>query len=229
MSERVQDQYTIHRNWVRTILKPMNTKIDALKLHKLRLKRIDLPKHTFEKIIDSSELTELRLPYCDVHPTVWASIISNRLTVLEDIDYELLPRNFQSFLPCQPSLRSLTFRRPPDQYKSLGWLRPAGEESAMQCFRSWRKPAPLGQGTEWGQQSCLFCQGTRYPMLNGLLTTLSEARIENLVIPADMFDITPEVILSIGVRLRYLKVLTWGFDYNDEVIPATILLFERIC
>ena len=230
MPESIQEHYKVQRSWMRNILKPKETVLGGLKFHKLRLKRMDLPNYTFTKIIDSSELTELRLPYCDVHPEVWASINSNDLEALEDIDYELLPRKFQDFLPRQPWLRSLSFRRPPDQYKSLGWLRLDGEESATQCFRSWRKPSPLGQGTEWGQQSCYFSQAsTKYPTLDALLTTLSEATVENLVLPVDMFDISREVVLSMGVRLPYLEELTWGFDYNDEVIPAMTPLFEECC
>lgn len=50
-----------------------------------------------------------------------------------------------------------------------------------------------------------------------------------LILPADMFDITPDVIQCISTELKSLESLTWGFDYSDPVSFILLLLaLERL-
>jgi len=203
-----------------------------LKLEKLRLKRIDLPAYSFEDIIDGSDLRELRLEFCDVDQQVWLSIGTEQLVVLEEINYELLCwRTFKAFLHSQKSLQSLIFARPPDEYREVSEIWYPGDEASTLLFNLWHSPPPLSQATEWTKASCFSPappETSGFPSLEMALNTLSMANTKNLILPADMFDTTPEQICRIGVCLPVLQHLTWGFDYGNAVRPTLLPSIELI-
>ena len=216
--EEIQQEYLSQKTLIINILKKTRHTLGPLKLEKLRLKRIDVPKHAFTRTFDGSTLTQLRIPYCDVHPAVWSNLSPSRVTVVEDVNYELLPGNLLTCLESQPSLHSLCFRRPADQYKRRGCTSYHGHEAPPESFNPWRQASPLGRGTSWGEQCCYSRQEKqKFPSLGTLLKTLSKTRIETLLLPADMYDVTPQIVRTIGIQLPLLKDLTWGFDYKDMV------------
>lgn len=125
--ECVRRRYLEFENQVKKDMQHPEDCVQRLRLEKLRFKRIDLPACSFKEVIDGTNLEELRLPFCDVDQDVWLSIGTNQLVTLEEIDYELLlnhkplySRTFECFLESQESLQSLSFARPPDQYRVGG-------------------------------------------------------------------------------------------------------------
>lgn len=184
-----------------------------LSLAKLHLKRIDLPAWSFEKVLDGTNLKELRLQYCDVDKDVWPSIGSRMLVALENIDYELLRcKTFRHFLYSQSHLQSLSFARPPDQYRAaylVFWTR---DEVPTLLMELESQAPPLSQA--WAMVSDA---NSGYPTSETFLNTLSKANIRNLLLPVDMYCISPNDIRGIGAFLPFLQQLTWGFDYGNPV------------
>ena len=195
-----------------------------LKLEKLRLKHVDLPLYAFEEVIDGTFLKELSLPFCDVDQGIWQKIGATNLLRIADLNYDLLSEGLISFLSAQISLESLAFARPADECTASGFVQHPGDEAPTLLLRLSKRTPMLGQGTKWGRESIYgqrlaMLRNGPYPSLEELLTSVSGPRIKELHIPADMYDVTPEIIRTIGSTLMNLEHLSWGFDYDSNVSP----------
>ena len=96
------------------------------------------------------------------------------------------------------------------------------------------EPSPLGPGTASGR-NCTDGEKfapkdtPKHPTIQALPSLLVGKGLKNLILPADMFDITPDVIQCISTELKSLESLTWGFDYSDPVSFILLLLaLERL-
>ena len=210
-----------------------------LKLEKLRLKNINVPAYASQKIFDWAYLKELRLPHGRVDDAVWEDLKVAKLEVLEDIDYTELTHPLIRLLRSQSSLKSATFARPRPLYNEGGMVDWEDGNGPQMTFGLVEWPSPLGPGTDWGRSGIWNRQTHQmpfesdhelgYPDIMTLLVALGKNKgLKNLVLPADMFDITPAVIRMASRRLKSLTHLTWGFDYNDQVSSAPYLLFSTI-
>ena len=210
-----------------------------LKLEKLRLKNIDVPAYASQKIFDWAYLKELRLPHGRVDDAIWEDLKAAKLEVLEDIDYTELTHPLIRLLRSQSSLKSVTFTRPQPLWDEAGVVDWEDGNGPQMTFGLVEWPSPLGPGTDWGRSGIWSRQAHQtpfesdhelgYPDIPALLVALGNNKgLENLLLPADMFDITPAVIRMTSRRLKSLTHLTWGFDYNDQVSLAPCFLFSTI-
>ena len=190
------------------------------KLEKLRLKNINVPAYASQKIFDCAHLKEVRIPHGRVDAAIWEDLKAAKLEVLEDIDYTELTYPLIDLLQSQSSLRSVTFARPQPFWKEQGmvddWQDGNGPRMTFDLVQF---PAPLGPGTAWGRGGNWPNGHTPwYPDIETLLLALGNNKgLENLLLPADMYDITPAAIRMAARHLKSLTHLTWGFDYNDKV------------
>ncbi len=202
-----------------------------LKLEKLRLKNIDIPAYASQKIFDWAYLKELRLPHGRVDDAIWEDLNAAKLEVLEDIDYTQLTHSLTWLLQSQSSLRSVTFARPQPLWDEGGVVDWEDGNGPRMTYKLVEPPSPLGPGTDWGRSATgrrpphhtpfEFDNELGYPSITALLVALGKNKgLENLVLPADMFDITPPVIRMTSRQLKSLTHLTWCFDYDDQVSLA---------
>ena len=204
-----------------------------LQLEKLRLKNIDIPAYASQKIFDCAYLRELRLPHGRVDAAIWEDLKAAKLEVLEDIDYTQLTHPLVRLIQSQSSLKSVTFARPrPVWYEGdvVDW---EDGDGPWMSYRLAEMPAKLGPATQWGSifsWNKLARHHTSggsddkhlwYPGITALLVALGMNKgLENLYLPADMFDITPTAIKMASRQLKSLKHLSWGFNYEDQVSLA---------
>lgn len=88
-------------------------------------------------------------------------------------------------------------------------------EHLIQSPRSWRPVENLIRS----QNSYAQCQ---YPKKSDFVKALSnQTLLKHLVIPADMFDITPKFMACLAIELPALESIEWGFDY---ACPVGLLL-----
>lgn len=219
----VREDYEYLRGGIDHELKPSGSTLGPLRLESLRLKRIDVPEWAFKEVFDGIALKELRIPYSDIHPEVWSHITSERLIVLEDVNYELLPGSCFVFFQRLTSIQSLTFTRPPEEYRRGGLVIIEDEEAPWLYMEFLRSPSPLSQGTEWGRKSIYSGRGPKFPTLEALLDLFGKTRLKELLLPADMYDVTADLVSRISLQLPFLQNLTWGFDYDDLVSPSLAL------
>lgn len=219
VDEGVRKRYLELQSEINIYSNPNGETVRLLRLEKLRLEHIDLPEDTFKRILDGTCLKELRLPFSDVHHAVWPSIESNQIGVLEDINYALLSGTFKTFLHRQKCIQHLSFAKPSGQFREVDVVWFQGDDAPTLCMELVSSAPPLGQGTSWCRASCYASSSEmpRYPTSEMLLNSLSFANITDLHLLADMYDVTPDVVGSIGSLLAHLQNLTWGFDYNNEV------------
>ncbi|KAL6716025.1 hypothetical protein ACLMJK_006987 [Lecanora helva] len=196
-----------------------------LKLEKLRLRHVHLPRDAFEKTIDGSNLKELWIPFCKVDTKVWATIGTSSLVRLEAVNFDLLTDEFLEFLSEQTSLEFLSFARPADKCvpRDLTWFE--GNESPRLNFEIYRRSPMLGQGTAWGRvsvwgQSLAQKRNSPYPKFEKLVESISRTRIRDLHIPADMYDVGSSALHVISSELPHLEHLSWGFDYKSPLIQV---------
>ena len=216
--ENQQSEYNAFKDSVDQTLVLQGSGAKPLRLEKLRLKRIDLPKDAFTRIFDGSHLKQLRLPYSDVDPAVWTSIRADKLITFGDINYEVFSRSLKSFVQAQTSLQSLSFLRPSNKYKSSGFVVFDHDDAPTLSVGLYTTPPPLGQGTEWCRKSCYSMdKRSKFPACEELFRVLNATRISSLLLPIDMYDITADLVCRIGIDLPFLQSLTWGFDYLDQV------------
>ena len=201
-----------------------------LKLEKLRLKNIDVPAYASQKIFDWTYLKELRLPHGRVDDAIWEDLKAAKLEVLEDIDYTELTHSLTRLLQSQSSLKSVTFARPQPLWEETGMVDWEDGNGPQMTFGLVEWPSPLGPGTDWarsGNWNRPAHHTPWYPSITALLVALGKDKgLENLVLPADMFDITPAVIQMTSRQLKSLTHLTWGFDYDDQVSFAPCFHFH---
>ena len=195
-----------------------------LKLEKLRLRHVGIPAYAFRHILDASHLKELRIPYCDVAPEAWETLQSEaQLVVLENIDYELLPDTLVDFLQSQTSLESLSFSRPTNVY-SFADLHQFSPNVFTMLMKMEREASWLGPGTAWGAQYTKMswraaferCRGY-YSTLDELMASLRHTSLKQLVLPADMYDISADFVSAVGCELKSLEYICWAFDYGSWV------------
>ena len=202
-----------------------------LKLEKLRLKNIDIPAYASREIFDCAYLKELRLPHGRVDDAIWKDLEAAKLEVLEDIDYTELTHPLIRLIQSQTSLRSVTFARPQPVWNETGVTDWEDGLGPRMTFGLVEWPSPLGPGTEWGRSGIWKRPAHHtavemwYPSITALLVALGNNKgLENLVIPADMYDFTPPAIRMAARKLKSLTHLTWGFDYEDQVSFAPFFL-----
>lgn len=195
-----------------------------LQLEKLRLKNIDIPAYAFQTIFDCAYLKELRLPHGCVDDPIWEDLVVANLEVLEDIDYTQLTHPLVRLINSQSSLKSVTFARPQPVWLEAEVVDWDDGNGPQMTYRLAEQPAPLGPATDWGRSAFYhyrqfgFNNQLWYPGITALLDALGMNKgLENLHLPADMFDITPDVIKIASRQLKSLKHLSWGFDYADQV------------
>jgi hypothetical protein len=200
-----------------------------LKLEKLRLKNMGIPAWASQQVFDWAYLKELRLPNSDVDPSIWKDLQAAQLEVLDDVDYELLSASLIELLSSQSSLKSLGFVRPQPNYAYTGIGTWNPNDQPVMLMRVKKQPSRLGPGTAWGR-NCAYGDNfapkgkPKYPTLRALLSALSGKALRSLVLPADMFDITPDIIPSLSTQLASLESLTWGFDYSN---PVSFIILPR--
>ena len=197
-----------------------------LQLEKLRLKNIDIPAHASHKMFDWTYLKELRLPHGRADDAIWEDLQIANLEVLEDIDYTQAKHPLVRLIQSQSSLKSVTFARPQPVWREAGVMEDWEDGNVPRMtFSLAETPAPLGPATEWGRSALCYkrahhasCKRQWYPGTTALLVALGMNKgLENLHLPADMFDITPAAIKMAGRQLKSLTHLNWGFDYEDQV------------
>ena len=217
VSDAWRHEYTSFRDTIRTSSPLETDNHGLLRLQKLRLKHINLLLQSFTEIFDLTTLEEFHPQYCNIDREIWTSLKSSRLMAIENVDYELLPDIFK-LLASKPSLECLSFARPLDVYQEARIIHWPGDEAHTLLMQKVRQPPPLSQGTEWGQRSCYFQQSeVDFPSSDELLDALSRTRIEYLLLPADLYDITSRIFGRLGTQLPFLRQLTLGFDYSEKV------------
>ena len=201
------------------------------KLEKLRLKNIHVPAYASQKIFDWAYLKELRLPHDRVADAIWEDLKAAKLEVLEDIAYTELTYPLIGLLQSQSSLRSVTFARPQPFWEEKGMVDWEDGNGPRMTFNLVQSPAPLGPRTAWGRGGNWPADYKPwYPDIEALLLALGNNKgLENLVLPADMYDITPAAIRMAARHLKSLTHLTWGFDYNDKVslVPCLVSIIYQ--
>ena len=170
-----------------------------------------------------------------------------QLQKLADINYEMLSGTFMSFLSSQSCLQSLSFTRPPDIYNIAGMisddtyfevteaaphLGPGtewGKDHArtawlLQSREAWIQHEHLIRSpSSWSYLENLIRSLTsypdhQYPRKSVFVKTLSDkASLKHLVLPADMFDITPGFMACLASELLALESIELGFDYACPV------------
>ena len=201
---------------------------DLLQLEKLRLKNIDIPAYASQKIFDWAYLKELRLPHGRVDAAIWEDLKVAKLEILDDIDYTQLKHPLVRLIQSHSSLKSVTFARPQPLWYEAGLADWEDGNGPQMSFVLAEEPAPLGPATQWGGSASWNKRAHHtpfgsnkhlwYPSITALLVALGMNKgLENLFLPADMFDITPNVIKMASRQLKSLTHLSWGFDYNDQV------------
>ena len=231
--DECRQKYTNFRD---TIFHEKDSAVSAmplLKLEKLRLRHIDLPSYAFQEVFDGQKLRELSLAFCDVDSKVWQTIGTTQLLSLANVDYDLVSQDLLRFLAAQSSLESISFARPADKCIASDFVLYPGEDSVVLNMQMAKRTPMLGQGTVWGQaslygQDLARSRGTPYPTLEHLLGSISGAKVKELHIPADMYDITPSVMRMISKKLTYLEHISWGFNYDSLVSLAIFLAIRPI-
>ena len=223
-----------------------------LNLERIRLRHIGLPWWAFQTVFNPETIRELDLPTCRIAPNVWDDLAKHgQLHRLANINYEILSGPFMAFLPTQPRLHFLSFKRPPDIY-SVATIRPDIQDpsSDFTTFAVTEEALHLGPCTEWGRaharesmllqpriqsrylfhlpdagnslknliRSLTLCVGSQYPKSSGFVNALSnKTSLKHLVLPADMFDITPRFIACLADVLPALESIELGFNYACPV------------
>ena len=187
-----------------------------LSLTKLRLKHVSLPWYSFGITFNAQSIKHLHLPYSTVDEIVWQLLgLYAQLDTLTHISYDMLSAEFLGFLEEESSLKELSFARPQDRYNTTG-VTFFGSSSHMMIRVSEEAPT-LGPDT-----------GAGYPGLDKFLSSLMDMKmLKHLVLPMDMYTITPECLMSIAAWLTGLEHLELGFDYNDVVRARTFPLMMK--
>lgn len=182
-----------------------------LSLTKLRLKHVHLPWYSFGIVFNAETIKHLHLPYSMVHDGVWGFLeMYAQLDTLTDISYDMLSAKFLEFLEEQSSLKELSFARPQDQYHAEDIIFYGASPHMM--LRVSRKAPRLGPDT-----------GAEYPSLDEFLSSLEGmTMLKHLVLPADMYTITPDCLSFVAASFTGLEHLELGFDYNDVVRTSTL-------
>ena len=177
-----------------------------LGLRKLRLKHVNLPWDSFGTIFQATSIRNLQLPCSKADEQVWRLLQTHALLdTLSGISYDMISTGFLDFLAGQASLKEMTFARPRDRYEA-GPITFDGETPYMTMIVS--EPAHrLGQDF-----------GARYPSIEDFLSSLKNmTMLKHLVLPADMYMLTPGFLFSVAASLTGLEHLQLGFDYENSV------------
>lgn len=181
-----------------------------LGLSKLRLKHVNLPWDSFGRT--SASMKHLQLPCSKADEQVWRLLQTHaQLDTLSDISYGMLSMEFLEFLAGQSSLKEVTFARPQDRSEA-GAITFDGETPYMTIIVS-------GAAHRLGPDI-----GAKYPSLGEFQSSLKNmTMLKHLVLPADMYMLTPDFLSSVAASLTGLEHLQLGFDYENTV-RARILL-----
>lgn len=207
----------IHRE-----IQPYRSWRAPLQLKNLRLKHIDIPDYAFRTVFQAACIREIRIPFCDVAAGVWEELgFHAQLRVLEDVNYELVTPMFLAILHGQTELRSLSFSRPSDLYED-GEMQIWEPGTFKKILNLKKKAAILGPATAWGfdKNQRNQCSPLHVPtdIVGGVINALEQMPLlQNLVLPADMLDTTPNLVSFLGDILPNLGNIEWGFDYSDIV------------
>lgn len=177
-----------------------------LGFRKLRLKHVNLPWDSFGTIFKAATIKHLQLPYSKAEEQVWGLLEKHgQLDTLTDISYDMLSTGFLSFLAGQSSLKEMTFARPQDQYEARAMSLYDGDpHMSISVFEEAHRLGPD--------------IGAKYPSLEEFLSSLEHmTMLKHLVLPADMYTITPGCLLSVAASLTGLEHLELGFDYGNTV------------
>ena len=177
-----------------------------LGLRKLRLKHVNLPRDSFGTIFKAATIKHLQLPYSKADEQVWGLLQKHgQLDTLTDISYGMLSTGFLSFLAGQSPLKEMTFARPLDRYEA-GPITLYGDRPSMTISVS-EEAHRLGPDI-----------GAKYPSFEEFLASLKNmTMLKHLVLPADMYTLTPGCLSSVAASLTGLEHLELGFDYGNTV------------
>ena len=204
-----------------------------LNLERLRFKHIGLPWWAFQTVFNPETIKKLDLPACRVAANVWEDLGKHaQLRELAHINYEALSGPFRSFLSTQHNLRFLSFARPPDIYSVAGIRSAFGEDQVDVTVFVVTEAAPhLGPGTEWGKVHARNASLHHYPSsLEFLMLLSNKTSLKHLIIPADMFDITPSFMARLARELPALESIELGFDYTclvSQLPMARVVPMQR--
>ena len=187
-----------------------------LGLRKLRLKHVNLPFNSFGTIFKAATIKHLRLPYSKADEQVWGILQKYaQLDTLTDISYDLLSTRFLALLSGQSSLKEMTFARPQDRYEA-GSISLYGDEPCM-TIRVSKEAHRLGPDI-----------GANYPILEDFLSSLKNmTMLKHLVLPADMYTMTPGCLSSVAASLTGLEHLEFAFDYDNTVRAENFLFMMK--
>lgn len=177
-----------------------------LGLRKLRMKHVNLPWDSFGIIFKATSIKDLQLPYSMADEHVWRLLQTcAQLETLTDISYGMLSTGYLDFLAGQSSLKEMTFARPQDRYEAGRILLDgAGPYLKMTVSEAAHRLGPD--------------IGAKYPSLEDFLSSLKDMKmLKHLVLPADMYIMTPGCLLSVAASLTSLEHLELGFDYENAV------------
>lgn len=185
----------------------MGPMIEApLSLTKLRLKHVSLPWYSFGMIFDATSIKHLDVPYSMVDQQVWRLLKTDaQLDTLTEISYDMLSKGFLDLLKSQSSLKELVFARPQDRFDAANVT--YYSKIPHLVYHVSEKAPRLGPDT-----------GAEYPSLADFSSSLEHmTTLKHLVLPADMYTITCDFLLSLAAWLTGLEHLEFGFNYNDLV------------
>ena len=182
-----------------------------LSLTKLRLKHVSLPWYSFGIIFNAETIKHLHLPYSMVDEKVWGFLATHaQLDTLVDISYDMLSAEFLNCLGQQTSLKKLSFARPQDRYEATEVIYYGTSPHTVISVSN--EAHRLGPDA-----------GADYPSLESFLYSLEGMTVlKHLVLPADMYTITPDSLLFVTTSLTGLEHLELGFDYNSAVRAHTL-------
>lgn len=204
-----------------------------LNIETMELRHIGLPWWAFQTVFNPSTIKTLSLPKCKVEPTVWDDLGSwCKLITLTRISYDMLPGAFLRFLSAQNELRALSFMRPCHKYDLVDV---SFEWNQLTAIMGLAVVEPsMGPGTAWGRARArdawhnsmggLWNDYYHYPKRSAFVSALSHKRsLKHLVLPPNMFDVTPAFLAYLAIELPALENLELGFDYDCPELREAFL------
>lgn len=200
----------------------------SLNLERLRLWHVNLPYWAFQTVFNPTSIREFELLNCRVDPYVWQQLRTRRadMRALTNIRYDLLCEEFLEFVTTQRNLQSLSFARPPDTYHFVQEIDENGNPLDLLVERL-HAASEFGPGTAWGRAAWRGPPWSRYqyPTSKQFANALrGKPDLRHLVIPFDMWDITPAFLGRLGAGLPGLgpglpglESIELGFDCLQKV------------
>ena len=230
-------QEAVYVNMLRSSKGPLN-------LECIRLKHIGLPWWAFQTVFNPESIRELDLLACRVAPVVWGDLAEHaQLYKLANLSYAMLSGPLTHFLSTQHSLHFLSLVRPRDVYSQVDvntfavtvaapHLGPGTEWGRLDSRHAWL----LQSSKAWTQHEYLIQSPRSWSYFENLIRSLSpydqcqflrksdfvkflsnNRSLKHLMLPVDMFDITPVFMACLAVEFPALESIEWGFDYACPV------------